>query len=109
MGTGGLRVMVCFRVKESGLVAPGSIVECCEKCGQDVWIAPTGQDRLRAEPMRILCLPCAAPELQGPEDIEEIPPEIRAEVEKTTGRPFSMTREDIWRVVKRRYRTFLGG
>jgi len=48
------RVLLCMRVKDAKLVAPGSVQRKCSVCGVDVWVAP----RDGIEEMDIRCVSC---------------------------------------------------
>ncbi len=48
-------ILICGRGEQR---IPGYVVKPCSDCGREVWIAPSGQRRLRIHPMRILCFDC---------------------------------------------------
>jgi len=54
-------ILVCLP-KSRGPRLPGSITATCSECGQNVLIAPSGQELLRQTPMKVICLECMAKE-----------------------------------------------
>jgi hypothetical protein len=55
-------ILVCSP-KSWGPGLPGSTTAMCSECGQDIVIAPSGQEMLRQTPMRVICLECMAKKL----------------------------------------------
>lgn len=48
--------IVAMRVADAKIVVPGSEVNKCDKCGMDVWLAPSSKGVPRDG---IICVPCA--------------------------------------------------
>ena len=53
-------LVVCMRVSEARLIAPGSTQQACHDCGHPIWVAPTSP----AAPIKV-CVHCAEQRMRG--------------------------------------------
>lgn len=75
--------LIGWRVDAGGHVIPGSVKVSCADCQTQVWIAPSGQRRIKAKPgMIVVCGPCGAKRIaEDPNPvIEPIRADQRAEI-----------------------------
>lgn len=58
------RLLVCAPVGGASQFLPNTDVIQCSKCGQGMWIAPSGKKVMAEDPeMKAICLDCALPHL----------------------------------------------
>ena len=64
-----LDVIVCVPkgwnpLEEAGVIVPGSETGQCDRCGQDIWVAPSTQELMNDYPnVPIRCLDCVKKQL----------------------------------------------
>jgi len=52
-------------LEEAGVIVPGSQTGKCDTCGQDIWLAPSTQELMRAYPLvPTRCVDCVARQLE---------------------------------------------
>lgn len=65
--------LICSPVAGAGNVIPGSIIARCEECGQEVWLAPSGQRIVAEEAPTLLCIPCGMKAIAADPEPEIVP------------------------------------
>jgi DNA-directed RNA polymerase subunit RPC12/RpoP len=53
----------------------------CAECGQAVWVAPSGQEKLKQPDVFLLCIPCGLAMIKSDPDPEIAPPTLAQQVE----------------------------
>lgn len=61
-------VLVCVRVADGGMVALDSVQRACHRCGEAVWVAPSGVRMIARMDALVRCMACTV-EMDDGEDV----------------------------------------
>lgn len=81
-------MIAAARRHENAIVVSGSRLMECNRCGHEVTLAPTGQKRVAAQHIEVVCTVCMLEHMQSNPGakFEPITPEQRAEIDATMRR-----------------------
>lgn len=72
-------ILVCVRVADAGMVTLDSVERDCHRCGEAVWVAPSGLRLIAHENALVRCMPCMAELTDGDDEFMPITDEQIAE------------------------------